>query len=925
MKLQASTLHVPWWLVFALCFSLTLVATHYAFQRYRADQNSRFDRLNKNFIASIEQRFEVYVTSLTNTRSLLEIDPHINLQKFRAYISSLQLDKNYRGIRGIGYTPKVLTKDIPAFEKKIAARDFPNYKIHYFDKEKRDIHFPVTYFEPLDEIAQKAMGFDTYSEINRRTSMNIAQDTGMPSATGIIEFTRGDDNVRKRGFIIYLPHYRKGAKLDTVEDRRKALLGFVYSTYRAEVFFKFLANLHHDRQNQVHLAIYEGSYKSEEVPPEDKLLFASSNFIPSKDKLLEETIKRSTEIDVGNLKWTIQSTSLPGFFPAGHWKFPVYTFIFGSIVSILLTFIIILSKNQSHMLMKDIALRQKAEAELIDEKKIVDLTSKIALNLKAESDLRQIVQIVTDTATEVTKAKFGAFFYNTYNDAGEILTLYTLSGAPPEAFSKFPMPRKTEIFGPTFDGTGIVRSDDITKDPRYGTMGPYHGMPKGHLPVCSYLAAPVKSVKSGEVLGGLFFGHPEPGKFTEKSEKVLESICAHAAVAMDNATLYAKLTIAQEEAESANKAKSNFLANMSHEIRTPLGVILGYADLALEQYLHSPDHLPEYLSAIKKNGNELTRIIGEVLDLAKIEANHMEIEKIKFNLHKFLSDVLSFLNLKAREKGISLSLSKEVDVPEFIISDPTRLRQILTNLVGNAIKFTEKGAIVLHVKLLESSPEEIRLSFAVEDSGIGISDEQKEKLFKPFSQADSSITRKYGGTGLGLLLSKQLSTAMGGSLELVRSTLGSGSVFAFSITAYPTSQEEVLKKSSPQQQAQDSLFGKKILIAEDSEDNQLLLKYYLKNIKSEIILASNGEEAVQWVRKTEPDIILMDIQMPIMDGYSAVKEIRKLGFERPIVALTAHALNEEREHALKNGFDDYLTKPLDRILLLETLQKFLLS
>jgi len=924
IRILYSAAFIPPWFIFVLCITLTVLTTLYSYQRYMDEQTARFERLARTLTASIEQRFEIYVASLNNTRSLLKIYPDISLKDFTQYIANLELDKNYPGIRGIGYAPKILTHEIKSFEKKISQRDFPGYKIYGFEPGESQIHFPVTAFEPMDEIVLKAMGFDTYSEPNRRAAMDLAIETDKPTATPKLEFMRGSDNQPRQGFIIYLPYYKQGMPKSTPEERKAAIAGFIYSTYRSEVFFNFLTALHKDRKNQFHMEIYEGTIADGETPPPDKLIFNTADSFKINEELWDRTILTSSVIDIGNFKWTLRFASLPDFTPLEIYRLPIYIAIFGFIISCLITFMIFLSKSQSRMLEKDISLRQKAEAELVDEQKIVELTSKIGLNFKAESDLKDIVQMVTDTATELTKAKFGAFFYNTYNEAGEIYTLYTLSGAPPEAFSKFPMPRKTKIFGPTFEGQGLIRSNDITKDPRYGKMGaPYHGMPPGHLPVKSYLAAPVKSLKTGEVLGGLFFGHPEPAVFTEKSEKILESIVAQASVAMDNATLYSQLREAQNNAEDANKAKSNFLANMSHEIRTPLGIILGYADLAIEHSKNFPEHLDEYLSAIKKNGEELTRIIGEVLDLSKIEANKLEIEKVNFNLAKLLDDVLSFLNLKAKEKGISLSLNKEASLPDEVIGDPTRLRQIITNLVGNALKFTEKGNVTLYVRLIQNRPNELKLSFSIEDTGIGISNEQKAKLFKPFSQADNSTTRKYGGSGLGLLLSKQFARAMGGDLELEWSELDKGSRFTFTIITQPVDPSFSEKKKNKEIISNLNLNNKTILVAEDSEDNQYLIKYYLKSVGANVEVVSNGKEAISTINKSGADLILMDIQMPVLDGYGATDELRKSGFKNPIIALTAHALNDERERALKNGFDDYLTKPLDKNLLYKTLKKFL--
>jgi signal transduction histidine kinase len=379
-------------------------------------------------------------------------------------------------------------------------------------------------------------------------------------------------------------------------------------------------------------------------------------------------------------------------------------------------------------------------------------------------------------------------------------------------------------------------------------------------------------------------------------------------------------------AEAANITKSQFLANMSHEIRTPLGVILGFADLALDPG-QTPDDQRSYLQGIKRNGQQLLEILGDILDLSKIEANKLEIEQVAFSLGGLLEDLAALLGLRAREKGIGLRFVKEASLPAFIRTDPTRLRQIFVNLIGNAIKFTERGEVSITCAALPAAPGRATqtLEFVVEDTGIGISPEQHRKLFQPFVQADSSMTRKFGGTGLGLLLSQQLARALDGDLQMQRSELGKGSSFRFTIAAeavasQPISAPPAAAPTAPTLEDRAPLAGMKILLVEDSEDNQTLVSRYLKGAGAHVELADNGLDAVEAAMDGDQDVILMDIQMPILDGHEATARLRQAGYARPIVALTAHAMRDERERALKGGFDDYLTKPLQRAALIKTLR-----
>lgn len=374
------------------------------------------------------------------------------------------------------------------------------------------------------------------------------------------------------------------------------------------------------------------------------------------------------------------------------------------------------------------------------------------------------------------------------------------------------------------------------------------------------------------------------------------------------------------EAERANEAKSAFLANMSHEIRTPLGAIMGFVELLHDTEL-SQKEISNYLSIIDRNGIHLLRIIDDILDLAKVESGKMIIEKFEFSLPEFLAEFSLFVGFKVREKGISFEYIAETLIPEFVISDPTRLRQILTNMVSNAIKFTEKGRIELSVLFNDNF-----LRFRVKDTGKGISPEQRSKLFQVFSQADSSTTRKFGGTGLGLVLTRNISQALGGDFDLSESEIGKGSTFEASIqVALPVGTKLVpfrkvgISPTLSTDSNQIVLEGFKVLVVEDSPDNQNLINLILTKTGAKVTLANDGLEGVKSALAHHYDVILMDIQMPNMDGHEATRALRANGYTGPIVALTAHAMREERERAVQSGFSYFLTKPVNRKELIDLL------
>ena len=448
----------------------------------------------------------------------------------------------------------------------------------------------------------------------------------------------------------------------------------------------------------------------------------------------------------------------------------------------------------------------------------------------------------------------------------------------------------------------------------------------GFLGMQSYIGCSINV--HGEKFGTVNFSNRTPVKrrFTKTDKDLVNLMGSWISVMMERALDAKELEKSKVAAEQANQAKSAFLANMSHEIRTPLTAILGYSDMLRDEDQDRED-MEHEIDSIIRSGSHLQRIINDILDLSKIEAGQLVIEDLELQPARMIHDVESIFGARAREKGLDFEVQYEFPVPRKIISDPTRLKQIIFNLCGNALKFTEQGGITVAMSYLEETRQ---LKIQVIDTGIGMSEEELGRLFKPFSQADSSTTRKYGGTGLGLCISRQLSQKLGGDVA-VTSEKGKGTTFEFTIGVGDIDNLQMATRLEDMQvEAIDenvrivpNTVSGHVLVVEDSPDNQDLIAKYLIKAGATVEVVDNGLMAVQKALTDSYDLILMDVQMPIMDGLTATKKLRGEGYKQPIVNITANAMKEDKDKCMEAGADDYLTKPVDVSRFYKVLQTYL--
>jgi PAS domain S-box-containing protein len=576
---------------------------------------------------------------------------------------------------------------------------------------------------------------------------------------------------------------------------------------------------------------------------------------------------------------------------------------------------------------QDITERKNVEEALREEYIVTEQLNDVARAIATELDVGKIVQLITDAGTRITRAQFGAFFYNVLDEKGGSYMLYALSGVPREAFSKFPMPRATGLFGPTFRGEGVIRLDDVRKDSRFGHNAPYHGMPAGHLPVVSYLAVPVIS-RSGKVLGGLFFGHSEPGIFTTRDEKIIIGVAAQAAAAMDTAQAYQAEQVARAAAEQANLAKDHFLAALSHELRTPLTPVLALLSNLCDDASLPPAVLHD-LETMRRNVELEARLIDDLLDLTRVSRGKLELHPARVSIGQVIEDAIETcqVELKARR----LTLTREIANPQqTILVDGARITQILWNLLKNAIKFTPEGGHITVRAELGSYDDGQLLTIEVQDNGKGIDPEHLQRLFKAFEQGDRQITRQFGGLGLGLAISRAIAESHHGTLIAKSPGLGHGSTFTLSLPlavvskSEPTSPKDAPGKpagvpSSPPSSTNRPL---RILLVEDHPDTAKSLSVLLQRRGYLVSIADRVATALATAAKEPFDVLISDLGLPDGTGYDVIASLRQQR-SFPAIALSGYGMEDDLRKCQEAGFSEHLVKPVRMAQLEEALARVL--
>jgi signal transduction histidine kinase/CheY-like chemotaxis protein len=578
----------------------------------------------------------------------------------------------------------------------------------------------------------------------------------------------------------------------------------------------------------------------------------------------------------------------------------------------------------------DVDQVKRVEQALREESKVLEVLNSTGGALASTRDLRSLLQVATEAASGIAAARFGAFFYHGKESEGPTFSLFTLSGGTANEFQSFGEPHASALFGPSFRGARVIRSDDITSDPRYGGSSTQFSLLSGLPMVRSYLAVPV-TAGSGEVLGTMFFGHPEPGIFTERTERIVRGIAAQAAVALDNTRLYEAAQQAAEErkvlleserearaeAERSSQMKDEFLATLSHELRTPLSAILGWAQVLRRGGKDEAD-LQRGLQTIERNARAQAQLIEDLLDMSRITSGKVLLDMQTLKPEGFLDAAIETVRPAADAKNIRIEKRYAPD-PGMVAGDPARLQQVVWNLLSNAIKFTPRDGLVS----VELSGRDGSVVVTVRDSGAGIRPEFITHVFERFRQADASMTRRHGGLGLGLAIVKHLIEQHGGTVRAESPGEGLGSSFSFELPLAKAmtraERRSAMIRGSTPPPALDltlrDLAGVSVLVVDDDRDARELILRILTDCHARVRIAASAREAFEALQADMPDLLISDLGMPEVDGFELLSWIRALPRDRggllPAVALTAFARSEDRLRALEAGFSSHISKPVE--------------
>lgn len=969
------------WLILAGTSVLTFVAWRVA---TRQQQNKVAERLSARAAqleSAIVGRMGDYEAIMMGalgfvlTQSDGKIPPR---RSWEQYFSAIDLKGRYPGIQGLGISQVVPPADLEGFVARTRRDGYPNFEIR--PPERRTFYTAITHLEPQDARNQRAIGYDMYSEAVLRKAMSEAIDSGKPALSGRVTLVQEIDSQVQPGFLLYIPIYRTPEPANDVEERRRSIRGWVYAPFRAGDFMRGILGADsqdlnialHDTEDsgqetelfknkEVGPAASETGYIEQRrlrvrnrtwrltITPRPQFISATESFQSLSIAVAGGAINLFLFLMIGRLVgerrlgWQLarrlskknrrlsaqRDLVLKGIgIGSWHWNplsnelkwdesmFRLYEREFNS--------------KDNHYSLWENSLTSGAKQRAVAE---------LDLALRGQKDFDTSFEIVTGNGNTKFIGARAVVFRDKYGKP------VLMSGINWDRTREVQAERLSHFYKRAIDSSAIVALTDskgkityvndmfcsISGYSREELIGQDHRILNSGQMSKEFFSKMWSTIKSGETWSGLICNRAKDGSLYWVDTTISPLLNDEGAIEQyiavrKNVTLEInqkkELEVARINAEKAVAAKSEFLAVMSHEIRTPLNGILGVSALLLDSKLNSDQQ--ELARTISNSGQTLLAIINDILDFSKIEAGKLELESVEFELEAFLLELVRPYQHLASHKGLALNI-KVPKAQRAVFGDAGRIGQIVNNLMSNAFKFTQRGTVDFSLSMTLGA-DLARVRIVIADTGIGISEDAKPRLFDPFTQAEQSTSRKFGGTGLGLSISKLLVGRMGGAIGF-ESELGVGTSFFVDLSLKLGREIEVAKKggSETRPQSQPKLVGR-VLVAEDNQTNQLVIGRMLETLGIKCHFAANGTEVLEALSRDRFDLILMDCQMPEMDGYTATQIIRSHpdpSSRIPIIAVTANAIQGEEQKCLAAGMNAFLTKPIERTQLRLMLSIFL--
>jgi len=888
------------YLIVLVGLSFTLIVYYYFSKLTLEQDQSRFQKNVQELQDRIRLKVETSITLLRAGTGLFAASDEVDAVEFHRFVQQLDLQRNYPGIQGIGFSQSFTSAQKDELVRKM--RESVREDFHIWPDRPRDEYTAIIYLYPPGNRNEKAIGFDMFEDPVRRQAMEQARDTGTPAASGRVRLVQEPDNEGQPGFLIYAPVYRNGAPISSVEERRQALVGYVYSPYRINDFLGPIAAVKTD----VSLQVYDGNETIEA-----NLLHGAGDEPPPSDL----RFTRNESLYVAGRVWTLSYAVKPSFERGSSRPLLKYTIIVG----VLLSFLFFAVTRA------EVRARSRAEQsaeEVRESEKAINEANQRALSeyerlLARISSLSQVLGMARELNTifrglrEFTKVSVpcDGFFVSLYDSVRDVRTAcYGWGDGEEVDVSQLPPMPVTER-GPN---SRAVRTGEavITNDYMRATsanlsviVGPDNGLRPE-----SSLAVPMAVM--GRIIGTIEVQSYQQQAYQQEHVTAMSMAANLTAVAIENVRLLKLERTAREVAEESNRLKDEFLATVSHELRTPLTAILGWARL-LEDGSLDRAMTQQAIDTIWRNARAQAQIVDDILDVSRIITGNLYIDLHPIEVAPVVQNAINVVRPTADAKGIRID--SQIDNPPAMISgDANRLQQVIWNLLSNAVKFTNSGGRVT-VKVTQANAA---VEISVADTGQGISREFMPYVFDRFSQADSTTTRHHGGLGLGLAIARHLVEIHGGTIRAASRGEGQGANFTITLPLLD-SRVNAIDPAADKSLAYASqmLSGVNVLLVDDDSDTLKLMATALTRRQANVTAVSSAGEAIQAIRQQRPDVLVSDIAMPDEDGYGLIEKVRSLENGEtqsiPAVALTAYAKEEDRERALSSGFQIYLAKPIE--------------